>query len=253
MVAVMLPVLLVAAGLAVFLPAPVDGGARLIQHLLSLSLQVLAAGAAATALLRAARTYALLDHERRVWSLAAAAPGIWGVGLLVYALRGWTGQASPYPSVADAFLVAAFLLLLAALGDEFLLVSPMLTPWQRLALAAGGGLVGVALIGGVMWPVLSNPLHPLERGLDLFYAGTPALLVPLAIGPAIAFRGGASGYVWLGLVAGVTCLALASVGMAYLAFYDLYTDVHRVNLLRVAGLAALSASGTWHRRMVEAL
>ncbi len=249
----MLPVLLVAAGLAVFLPAPVDAGARLAQHLLSLSLQILAAAAATTALLRAARTYSPGDHERRVWHLAALAPGIWGVGLLVHALRGWSGPARPYPSVADVFLVAAFLLLLAALGDEFLLVSSMLPPWQRLALAGSGALLGAALIGGFMGPVLSSPLGSLEKGLDLFYAGMPALLVPLALGPAIAFRGGASGYVWLGLAAGVTCLALAGLGLAYLAYYELYTDVHPVNLLRVAGLAALSASGTWHRRMVEAL
>ncbi|MDQ7850116.1 MAG: hypothetical protein QN152_05075 [Armatimonadota bacterium] len=253
MVALMLPLLLVAAGLAVFLPVPVDAGARLVQHLLSLTLQVLAAAAATTALLRAARTYGPRDRERRVWHLAAWAPGVWVVGLLVYALREWSGPARLYPSAADAFQVTAFLLLLAALGDEFLLVSPMLPSWQRLALAGCGALLGVTLVGWFMWPVLSSPLHPLEKGLDLFYAGMPALLVPLALGPAIAFRGGVSGYVWLGVAAGVACLALAGPGLAYLASYELYTHVHPVNLLRVTGLAALSASGTWHRRMIEAL
>src|SRR3989304_5421133 len=69
-------------------------------------------------------------------------------GLLIYALREWFGQARSYPSSADAFLGGAFLLLLAALADEFRLVNPMLTTRQRLGLAGtrrvllGGGLGG---------------------------------------------------------------------------------------------------------------
>src|SRR3990170_160140 len=202
----MLPALLLAAGLAIFLPAPVDAGARFVQHLLSLSVQVLAAATAAATLFQAARTYGPRDHERRVWRLTAGAALVWAAGLLIYALREWFGQTRSYPSSADAFLVGAFLLLLAALADEFRLVNPMLTAQQRLAL-----------------------------------------------GPAMAFRGGASGYVWLGIAVGVAGLTLASLGFVYLTFYELYTDVHPINLLRVAGLVALSASGAWHRRMIEAV
>ncbi len=249
----MLPVLLLAAGLAVYLPAPVDAGARLVQHLLSVFLQVLTAGAAALALFQAARTYGPRDHERRVWRLAAVAVLVWAIGLLAYALGEWFGQTRAYPSVADAFLVGAFLLLFAAVADEFRLVNPMLTAQQRLVLLGTGVVLWLAVIGGFMWPLLASPLDPMEKGLDLFYASMAGLLVPLALGPALAFRGGMSGYVWLGVVAGVAGLALASLGFAYLTFYDLYTDVHPVNLLRVAGLTALAASGGWHRRMIEAV
>src|SRR3972149_726257 len=67
------------------------------------------------------------DRERRVWRLTAGAALVWAVGLLIYALREWFGQTRSYPSSADAFLVGAFLLLLAALADEFRLVHPLLT------------------------------------------------------------------------------------------------------------------------------
>src|SRR3990170_1377184 len=201
----MLPALLLAAGLAIFLPAPVDAGARFVQHLLSLSVQVLAAATAAATLFQAARTYGPRDHERRVWRLnAGGAPG-WAAGVVIQGLAGT------------------------------------------------GVLLWVVVIGGFMWPLLSSPLDPLEKGLDLFYASTIALLVPLALGPAMAFRGGASGYVWLGVAVGVAGLTLAGLGFAYLTFYELYTDVHPINLLRVAGLVALSASGAWQRRMIEAV
>ena len=249
----MFPALLLAAGLAIFLPAPVDAGARFVQHLLSLSVQVLAAATAAATLFQAARTYGPRDHERRVWRLTAGAALVWAAGLLIYALREWFGQTRSYPSSADAFLVGAFLLLLAALADEFRLVNPMLTAQQRLVLAGSGVLIWVVVIGGFMWPLLSSPLDPLEKGLDLFYASTIALLVPVALGPVMAFHGGASRYVWLGIAVGVAGLTLASLGFVYLTFYELYTDVHPLNLLRVAGLVALSASGAWHRRMIEAV
>ncbi len=252
-IALMLPALLLAASVAIFLPAPVDAGARFVQHLLSLSVQVLAAATAAAALFQAARTYGPRDHERRVWRLTAAAAVVWAIGLLIYALREWFGQTRSYPSAADGFLVGAFSLLLVALADEFRLVNPMLTPRQRLVLAGTGVLLWVVVIGGFMWPLLTSPLDPMEKWLDVFYASTIALLVPLALGPAMAFRGGASGYVWLGVAVGVALLALAALGFAYLTFYELYTDVHPINLLRVAGLVALSTSGAWHRRMIEAV
>jgi hypothetical protein len=253
MLALLLPVLLLAAGAAIFLPAPVEANARFVQHLLSLLVQVLSATTASVMLVQVARTYGPRDHERRVWRLAAAAALVWAAGLLVYALREWFGQARAYPSAADSFLVVAFLLLLLAMAAEFRLVRSMLTRRQRRILLGAGVLLWLVVIGGVMWPLLASPLDSTEKALDVFYASMIALLVPLALGPAMAFRGGASGYVWLGVAVGVACLTLASLGFAYLTTYELYTDVHPINLLRVAGLAALAASGAWHRRMIEAV
>ncbi len=253
MVMLMLPALLLAAGAAIFLPAPVDSGTRVMQHLLALLVQILAAVSAAVLLLQAARLYRRADHERRVWLLAAGAALVWVLGLFIYAAQEWFGRGRPYPSPADGFLVAAFLLLLAALMDEFRLVNSILTTRQRLILAGVGVLLWLIVVAGVMWPLMASPLDPLEKGLDLFYASTVALLVPLALGPAMAFRGGSSGFVWLGVAVGAAGLTLAALGFAYLTSYALYSDVHPINLLRVLGLASLGASGAWHRRMIEAV
>jgi len=253
MMALLLPVLLLAAGLAVFLPAPVDAEARVLQHVFSLVVQIAAAATTALLLFGAARGYARRDHERRVWHLIAAATASWAGGLLTYALLEWFGRMRPYPSSADAFLLLAFLLLFVALLEEFRLVNRMLTARQRLALAGFGALLWIVVVGGFMWPLLLAPVDGLEKGLDLVYASMVALLLPLALGPAMAFRGGTSGYIWLGVALGVAALALAALGFAYLTSYDLYSDVHPINLLRVLGLAGLGASAAWHRRMIEAV
>jgi len=252
-VILLLPILVLGAGLAVFLPAPVDAEARILQHALSLLVQIAAAATTAALLSGAARLYAPRDHERRVWQLIAAATGSWMVGLVVYAGLEWFGPGRPYPSSADGFLVLAFLLLFAALVSEFRLVNRMLTGRQRLALLGVGAVLWIAVVGGFMWPLLLAPLDAAEKGLDLVYASTVALLLPLALGPAVAFRGGAAGYVWLGVALGVGALALAALGFAYLTSFDLYSDVHPVNLLRIVGLAGLGASAAWHRRMLEAV
>lgn len=249
----MVPVLLLAVGAAVFLPAPTDAGARLVQHLLGVVVQVLAAASAAVLLHQAARGYARGERERRVWLLGAGASAVWAAGVLVYAVREWSGQPRAYPSLADGFLVGASLLLAAALADEFRLVSPMLTRGQRLLLITSGVILWGVVIGRFMWPIVTAPLAGVEKGLGLFYASTVALLFPLALGPAVAFRGGASGYVWIGVAAGVLALAAANLGFAYLTTYDLYSDAHPINLLRVAGLAGLGASAAWQRRTIEAL
>lgn len=248
-----LPAGLIAAALAVFLPVPVDAGARVLQHLLSLAVQVLAAGTSVIFLNQAATGYAPRDPERRVWRLTALAAALWGAGFLLYAVREWIGVIRPFPSASDGFIVAAFLALLFALLGEFRLVNPMLTHRQRLLLAGGGLALWVVVIGRFVWPMVASPIDPLEKSLGIFYASTAALVLPLGLGPAVAFRGGTSGYVWMGVAGGVLCLALASLGFAYLAWYEVYTDVHPINLLRVTGLAVLGASGGWHRRLLEAV
>lgn len=247
----LLPAVVVAIGLAVFLPVPINLTGRFLQHLLSPAVQILAASSAAILLRQAAAGYGPRDRERRVWRLGALAAGLWVIGLLVYAIREWSGQARSYPSAADGFLVGAFLVLLLALAEEFRLVNSILTRGQRLLLAGGALALWVVVVVRFIWPMATSPLDPVEKSLDLFYASTVALLFPLALGPAMAFRGGSSGYVWLGVAGGVLCLALSGLGFAYLTSFEVYSDVHPINLLRVAGLAALGASGAWHRRMLE--
>jgi len=253
MTAFMVPLLLLAVGAAVFLPAPADARARVLQHLLGVTVQLLAAGSAAVLLAQAAGGYGRGERERRVWLLSAAAAAAWALGFLVYAATEWSGQPRAYPSTADGFLVAASLILAAALADEFRLVRPMLTRGQRLLLVFAGLALWGVVIGRFMWPIVAAPLASTEKGLGLFYASSVALLFPLALGPVVAFRGGASGYVWMGVAAGVLALAAANLGFAYLTTYDLYSNAHPINLLRVAGLASLGASAAWQRRTIEAL
>ena len=70
----LLPAVVVAMGLAVFLPVPMDLTGRFLQHLLSPAVQILAASSAAILLRQAAAGYGPRDHERRAFPRPAPRP-----------------------------------------------------------------------------------------------------------------------------------------------------------------------------------
>lgn len=225
---------------------------RVTRHVLASVLQILAPLAAGLGCLAAARAYAPGDRERTVWTMGAAAALAWTVGRVVYAAyQWWGGSVLPSPSAADGFFVAFYLLLALALTIEGRLVLPMVERPVRLGLALLG-LAGWAV--GVVYflaPVLSSPASPVQKLLAAFYPTAAVFLVPAGLLPAVGFRGGHSAYAWLAVAVAALCLAAASLGYALLTWYNLYSDVHEVNLLWVAGFVFLAVGGFWQRRVQE--
>ncbi len=241
---VLLPGAILIVAAAIILPTPTTVDARVLQHLMSLTVQILTAGAAAVLVWHAARGFGAQDRERRTWQQINLAVLLWMAGLLLYAVTEWLGHRPSFPSASDLFFVASFLTLGMALGHEFRLVHPALSHRERLVL--GGVAVGLwALMIRLLWPILANPLHPMERILDIFYAAFPALLLSLGLGPVLTARSRGAVSAWVAITAGACCLALANLGFVYLNWFDLYADVHPINLLRVAGLAFVIAGGAW--------
>ena len=249
----MLPVALLAAGVAVLVPGPATTASRVAQHVLSLTIQLLASASAAALAWQAARTYGPRDRERAVWFGLTAAAALWTAGLILYGAAEWSGRSRPYPSSADVAFAGAVAVLALALVGEWRAVAAMLSPGERRALLLGGVALAAAVVAGVLWPIALTPMDPLEKALDLFYPLAGLLLVPLGLAPAVAFRGGAAGGVWTMLAVGIFSLGAGSVGFAYLTWFDLYTDVHPVNLLRIGGFACIGAAAAWHRRASEAI
>lgn len=243
---VLLPAAMIVVAAAIILPTSTTLDGRVLQHLLSLMIQILTAGTAAVLVWGTARGFEVQDRERRTWHRIGLSVLLWTAGLLLYAATEWLGHRPSFPSAADLFFVASFLTLGTALGHEFRFAYPVLTHRQRIVL--GVGAIGLwALLIRFLWPILASPLAPVERMLDVFYSAVPALLLALGLGPVMASRSQGAAYTWMALAAGACCLALASLGFAYLHWFDLYADVHPVNLLRVAGFAFIIAGGTWRR------
>jgi hypothetical protein len=249
----LVPPALVALGAAILLPVPSDTQKRLMQHMLSIALQTASAVTAGLLAWSAARRYQGRDVEGLVWRGASVGSLLWAAGILLYAMAQWSGRARPYPSTADIGFGAAVLIWVLALGAQYQLVRPMLTPWQRTFLWLAGAAIWVGAVGTVLWPIMQSPLDALEKTLDLFYPTFGALLLVLGLAPALVFRGGLVGYSWFGIALGMGCLAAASLAYAHLTWFELYSETHPVNLLRVAGFAAIGVSAAWQRRALEAL
>lgn len=225
---------------------------RLVRHVLASVVQVLAPLVAGVGCLAATRVYAPGDRERGVWSLCAVATATWAVGRAIFAFQQWWGgTAVPYPSAADAFFAGAYVLLAAALAIEVRLVLPMLERSHRLALLGLGFVGWVAGFLYVLQPILGSAATPVQKLLALLYPTVAVFLVPAGLAPALGFRGGASAYVWLTVALAAVCLAAASLGYSFLTWYGLYSDVHSVNALWVAGFMLLGIGGFWQRAVQE--
>jgi hypothetical protein len=202
--------------------------------------------------LSAIRAYAPGDRERLVWMIGAAAAFAWAAGRVVFAAYQWFGgMALPYPSVADGFFVAFYLLIAVALAMEIRLVLPMVDRPVRLILLAVGVFGWAAGFVYILEPIVTSAATTTEKILAAFYPTVAVFLVPAGLMPALGFRGGTSAYSWLAVAAAALCLAAASLGYVFLAWYSLYSDVHGVNVLWVAGFTFLALGGFWQRAVQE--
>jgi hypothetical protein len=225
---------------------------RLTRHVIAALLQIAAPLVAAFACTAAARAYAPGDRERAVWLISAAAALAWAVGRVIFAGYQWLGgTALPYPSIADLFFVLFYILVAAALALEVRLVLPMIDRPVRLALLGLGVAAWVAGFLYILAPIMASGAGPAVKLLAAFYPTVAVFLIPAGLAPAIGFRGGTSAYAWLAVAASALCLAAASLGYAFLTWYNLYSDVHLVNGLWVLGFVLLALGGLWQRTVQE--
>jgi hypothetical protein len=187
-----------------------------------------------------------------VWTTGAVAALAWTAGRVVFAgYQWWGGTALPYPSIADGFFVAFYILLAIALALEIRLVVPMVDRQVRLVLLALG-VAGWALgFVYVLEPIVMSPAATIQKLLAAFYPTIAVFLIPAGLIPALGFRGGTSAYPWLAVAASALCLAAASLGYAFLTWYGLYSEVHSINALWIAGFIFLAVGGFWQRTVQE--
>lgn len=225
---------------------------RLARHLLGTAVQIFAPLVAGIGCLAATRAYAPGDRERTVWMTGAIAALAWATGRVVLAgYQWWGGTAGPYPSIADGFYVIFYVLLGVALALEVRLVGSMVERPARLALFALGVAGWAAGFTYVVVPIVGTSVSPVEKALAAFYPSVAVFLIPAGLTPALGFRGGTSAYVWLAVAVAALCLAVASLGYALLSVYGLYSEVHSINALWVAGFVFLALGGFWQRTVQE--
>lgn len=240
-VAVLLPGTLVGLTAAVILPTPLTTGAREIQHVQSLALQVLTAALAAALAWRAALVGAA--PARTFWRRAALAAGLSAGALVVYAI-GLPGRGgSSYPSAADVLLLLSLGVLAAALiGARS---SPARLPWIV------GGVVGIG-VAVFLWPAIVAPAGRPAVALNLLHVTAAAGLFALALTQAIAEPRAGRG-AWIGVAAAATLVLVERCGVIYLRWLDLLSDVHPIVLARVGVFGLLAGSAVWQHDVDAAL
>jgi hypothetical protein len=194
--------------------------ARLVALAALVKLALLALGA-----LWSWRSRRLLDASnpvRPAWTLLAL--GLLGnlLGQAALAPYQLTGEATPFPSLADVFYLAAYPLLGAALVRFVRAYEeagyPMGSRAERGALLA----IAVVACGGlavvVLRPVVQAELPPLDKALSAAYPLLDmALLVPLALllRTTWRFRGGVVATAWVVVLSGFVFLCAGDVLFAY--------------------------------------
>jgi hypothetical protein len=209
---------------------------------------------AASTVLAAATSYHPGDQERRVWVAVALACLAWAGGR---ALFGYTyiaeGHLLPYPSAAEVFTAASFVLFLAALRAEYGIVSNLVTRSQML-IAAVIGLAGLAT-GYTLFlrPIVVDGITDPVEVVSVAIAVMGAALIWLSLIPAMVFLGGLAGYAWLLIAGSVICLALSVMWFANAVLFGEWFVGHRSNVLQIAGFGLLTVGALWGRSiMVEA-
>jgi hypothetical protein len=203
---------------------------------------------ASVAAFGAAGAYGPGDRERTVWLAFAAACLAQCVGRAVFAYHQLRlGQPAPFPSVADVFTVASGLLVLVGLVTELGLVREVVQLRQVVGLAVLALLA--LLVGGSIFlaPLLQAGIRGIREAVSLLFSLAGILLVPLALLPAVVFRGGLVGYAWLLVSGAVVCLGLWVLWFTNAVFYGLWFEGHPSNVLQLLAFALLAIGALWHR------
>lgn len=164
----------------------------------------------------------------------------------------------PYPSPADIFFLAAYPLLIGALG-MFLRAYlesgfPVGPAAGRLRLAAGTAVLCLAIGYPILMPLVRQPGERFETLLNVLYPLLDfLLLIPtvLLIRISLRFRGGAVWKVWVRLLSGFVFLFAADTLFAYYAQFgrlDL-TDLVDATYLLAYGFLCL---GVLYQRDLQA-
>jgi hypothetical protein len=169
-----------------------------------------------------ARLFEVGLKTRTAWRLLACAIAAMAIGQLCMAPQQVMTGTSPFPSVGDAFFVAAYPLLIASFLVFILAYQqsgmPLCSTRQRALVASGTTLLSVIIAVLVLPPVLRAPTPWLETTLNAFYPiADLVLLIPLALLFRITSRmsGGKIGQVWLIMLCGFAFMALADIFFAY--------------------------------------
>jgi len=213
-------------------------------------------GLAALSAIRSAARFESDNPMRGTWRMMAAGLLSFTAGQATLAVyQALLRLPSPFPSLADAFFVASYPFLLAALVGAIRAYRetgyPIGTARERVATAGAMAALAALIAYPTLKPVVSVPAPPLEMFLNVAYPVLDlAVLVPVAVllRIAVRFRGGQVWKVWAGLLTGFLLMCAGDILFAYFTTMEregLDPLIHITYILSYAALAR-GALGQYH-------
>lgn len=223
------------------------GGSESVAALVANLPSLITAGVATSVALWAALRFERGEGLQRQWFLVGLGALALFAGDAIYAyLEIVARQEVPFPSAADAFYLASFPLMGAALLMALLGFRKSLNLKSALLVAAAvAALATIALWASVFSPILSDmEVSVLERVLGVFYpVGDFWLLVFPALALSIAlsrFGGGRIVWPWWAVVAGFALIAAADTGFSLTQASDTYFSGSPIDLGWTLGYTAIA-------------
>lgn len=221
-------VLLSAAAVFAFLPAPT---ARFITDLYPVVLAALCTWLSYQIYRSLGRGQAAL----RIWALLTAAFGSWTIGEAAWLINVHLLQIETYPFWDDLFYTAGNLLLIAFFALQIRFLRLALQGWRRLLAIAMilAFVIGTTVM--IIAPMLAEPSKDwLELGIDLKYEIEYTIFLIGATVLTLAVYDGILGVGWTVIASGLWLLALSDQIFFYARWHDLYFPNGQTTELSIA-------------------
>lgn len=183
------------------------------------------------------------DPGRREWTLFSIGIGLWTMAELLWAFLSYTLRETPYPSVADAFWVPGYVMIIASAAMRYRAFRIEWNSRRSRVLLAAFLLILLAVFVLVIVPVLLEGAESLlVLLLNLFYPIADLLVLFAALMLALSLAGGRFSAPWKVLAAGLATLSLSDILFIYSDANGLYTpDGHLTWLTALVDMSNLCA------------
>jgi hypothetical protein len=191
-----------------------------------------------------ARKFEPGNPSRLAWGIFAF--GLFGLFLGQVTLASFfaMGMGDVFPSVGDLFFVVGSIAVVVALwafvrahAASGFSLGPNRQLW---GIGIAAAVASAALVGPILWPVISAPADPLEKALNLAYPTFDFLmLIPalLLFWITFRFRGGEVARVWTALLGGILFTATGDILFGY------FSNLGQTNLGAVIDAVYILAYG----------
>ncbi len=181
---------------------------------------------------------------RRQWAFLSIGIGLWTMAELLWAFLSYTLPETPYPSIADAFWIPGYVMVLVSATLRYRALKIQWNSRTSQALLGVFAIIFIVVLALVILPIATSGKAGdlLILLLNVFYSVANLLVLFAALLLAISFAGGKFSIPWTMLAAGLATLSISDILFTYADWNGFYTpDGHLAWLTVIVDMGNLSA------------